>query len=120
MSTKTLLEIWKKLWNIKVTVMPIVNGAFGTVTKGLIQGLEDLEIRGRVETLQTTALLRRSEYWEKSRGLEETCCYSDSSEKPSTNADVKNFQGVKITINNSLMTNNIKATIDWNARELQG
>ena len=32
--------------------------ALGTVTKGLIQGLEDLEITGRVETIQTTALLR--------------------------------------------------------------
>ena len=28
------------------------------VTKGLIKGLEDLEIWGRVETIQTTALLR--------------------------------------------------------------
>ena len=25
----------KKLWNIKVTIIPIVIGAFGTVTKGL-------------------------------------------------------------------------------------
>ena len=48
----------KKLWNMKVTVIPIVIGALGTVTKGLIQGLKDLEIRGRVETIQTTALLR--------------------------------------------------------------
>ena len=39
-------------------VIPIVIGALGTVTKGLIQGLEDLEIRGRVETIQITALLR--------------------------------------------------------------
>ncbi len=31
---------------------------YSTVTKGLVQGLEDLEIRGRVETIQTTALLR--------------------------------------------------------------
>ena len=30
----------------------------GTVNKGLIKGLEDLEIRGKVETIQTTALLR--------------------------------------------------------------
>ena len=29
-------------------------GAFGTVTKGLLKGLEDLEIRGRVEITQTT------------------------------------------------------------------
>ena len=47
-----------KLWNMKVTVIPIVIGALGTVTKGLVQGLEDLEIRGRVETMQTTTLLR--------------------------------------------------------------
>ena len=47
-----------KLWNIKVTIVPIVIGALGTVTKGLLKGLEDLEVRGRVETIQTTALLR--------------------------------------------------------------
>ena len=45
----------KKLWNMKVTVIPIVIGAFGTVTKRLIQGLKDLEIRGREETIQTTS-----------------------------------------------------------------
>ena len=43
---------------MKVTVIPIVIGAFGTVTEGLIKGLEDLEIRGRLETIQTTALRR--------------------------------------------------------------
>ena len=48
----------KKLWNMKVTIIPIVIGALGTVTKGLIKGLEDLKTRGRVETIQTTALLR--------------------------------------------------------------
>ena len=34
-----------KLWNIKVTFIPIVIGAHGTVTKGLLKGLEDLKIR---------------------------------------------------------------------------
>ena len=48
----------KKLWNMKMTVILIVIGALGTVTKVLLQGLEDLEIRGQVETIQTTALLR--------------------------------------------------------------
>ena len=48
----------KKLWNMKVTFLPIVIGALGTVTEGLIKELEDLEIRGRVETIQTTTLLR--------------------------------------------------------------
>ena len=46
----------KTLWNMKVMVISIVTGTLGTVTKGLIKGLEDLEIRGRVETIQTTAL----------------------------------------------------------------
>ena len=45
----------KKLWNMQVTIIPIVIGAFGTVTKGLQKGLEALEVGGRVETIQTTA-----------------------------------------------------------------
>ena len=57
-SISTLLENWKKLWNMKVTIVPIVIGALGTITKGLLRGLEDLEVGGRVETIQTTALLR--------------------------------------------------------------
>ena len=52
----------KKLWNMKVTVIPIVIGAPATITKGLVQGLvqglEDLEIRGQVEIVQTITLLR--------------------------------------------------------------
>ena len=48
----------KKLWNMKITIVPIVIGALGTVTKGLLKGLEDLEVGRRVETIQTTALLR--------------------------------------------------------------
>ena len=48
----------KKTMNIKVTIIPIMIGAFGTVTKGLLKGLEDLEVGDRVETTQTTALLR--------------------------------------------------------------
>ena len=43
---------------MQVTIIQIVIGAFETVTKGLLKGLEDLEVGGRVETIQTTALLR--------------------------------------------------------------
>ena len=43
---------------MKVTIVPIVIGALGTITEGLLKGLEDLEFGGRVETIQTTALLR--------------------------------------------------------------
>ena len=48
----------KKLWKMKVTIIPIVIGAFGAVTKGSLKELEDLEVGGRVETIQTTTLLR--------------------------------------------------------------
>ena len=43
---------------MKVTIVPIVIGALGTVSKGLLKGPDDLEVGGRVETIQTTALLR--------------------------------------------------------------
>ena len=43
---------------MKMTVIPIVIGAFGTITKGLLKGLEDLEVGGRVGTIKTTAMLR--------------------------------------------------------------
>ena len=48
----------KKTWNMKETVIPIIIGALGTVMKGLVKGLEDMEITGRVETIQTNALQR--------------------------------------------------------------
>ena len=34
----------KKLRNMKVVIVPILIGAFGTITKGLSKGLEDLEV----------------------------------------------------------------------------
>ena len=56
---------------MKVTVIPVVIGTLGTVTKGLVQGLEDLEIRGCVETIQATVpkLLRLV------RKLKRVLCY---------------------------------------------
>ena len=33
-----------KKWNMKGTIIPVVIDAFGTVTKGLLKGLEDLEL----------------------------------------------------------------------------
>ena len=78
----------KKLWNIKVTIIPIVIGAFSTVTKELFKGLENLKVGWRVAAIRTAA------NWEESCRLEETCCHSNSSERPSGNADVKNSPGV--------------------------
>ena len=46
-----IIIIMIKLWNMKVTIVPFVIGAFGTVTKRLVKVLEDLEVGGRVETI---------------------------------------------------------------------
>ena len=43
---------------MKVTIVPIVIGVLGTITKGLLKGLEDSEVGRWVETIQTTTLLR--------------------------------------------------------------
>ena len=47
----------KKRWTKKVTVIPIVIGALGTSHQTIDKGLENLETRGQVETIQMTALL---------------------------------------------------------------
>ena len=69
---------------MKVTIISIVIGALGTVTKGLVQGLED--------EWRPSKLLHysdRLEYREESWRLKETCCHLDFSERPSANADGK-------------------------------
>ena len=54
---------------MKVTIIPIVIGAFGSVTLGLLKGLKDLEVRRRVETIQTTTLLRSARILSRVRDL---------------------------------------------------
>ena len=43
---------------MRVTVIPIVVGALGSVPKGLVKKQEELEIRGRIKTIQTTEFVR--------------------------------------------------------------
>ena len=43
---------------MKMAVIQIVIDALGAIPKGLVKEQEELEIRGQVETIQTTALLR--------------------------------------------------------------
>ena len=72
-----------------MTITPIVIGAFGIVTKGLLKGLEDLEIGGRVETIQTSTLLRTARILRRVGRLEEISCHSNFSGRPSALADMK-------------------------------
>ena len=41
---------------MKATVIPVVIGELETVPKGLLKGLEDMEIRKQEELILTTAL----------------------------------------------------------------
>ena len=43
-----LVRELKKLWNIKVTVIPIVVGTLGIIPKGLEKRLGELEISGKI------------------------------------------------------------------------
>ena len=48
----------RTLWNVTVTVVPIIVGALGMVSKSLEKGQEEREISGRIKTILTTAFLR--------------------------------------------------------------
>ena len=76
---------------------PIVTGALGTVSKGLVKRLEKLEIRGRIETIKTTALLRLARLLKKGRKLE-TCGLSNSTERPPALVGVKKSPAVILVL----------------------
>ena len=58
---------------MKVTIVPIVIGAFGTVTKGLLKGWEDLEVGGCGDRPNYSIIENDIiDYWEESWRLEET------------------------------------------------
>ena len=98
----------KNLWNMKGTVILIEIGALGTITKGLVQGQEDLEIMERVEP----SCWDLPEYWEESWRFEKTCCHSDYGEKTSANAGVKISQ--RRNNNNNNWKRNLNLTIRTN------
>ena len=79
----------KKLWDMKVKMIPIVVGALETVPKNLEKRLNELEIKGELKPSRPQQYLE--EFWR----LEETCCHSDFSEKPTVKADMKTLQGEK-------------------------
>ena len=88
----------KKLWNMKVTIVPIVIGSLGTILKR----------PGRLGNWWTSrdypndSIAENGQNADTSPGREETCCHPDSSEKPSANTDVKNSNGVNNNNNNNI------------------
>ena len=81
---------WKTLWNIKVTIIPIMIGSFGTVTKGFWKGMEDLELEGRVVTIQTTILLVTARIMTRVWVTKRDLLLLKPQCKPSAKTDVKN------------------------------
>ena len=60
-NTGNFLLRWKSyVQNMKITVILIIGGAHDTVHKGPEKRLGELEIRRRIETIQTTALLNQT------------------------------------------------------------
>ena len=79
---------------MKVTVIPIVIDALGTITKGLLQGLEDMKIRERVKTIQDhpKTIAEIGQKTKKSPGGLRRLAVTYTRGKPSANADEKNTQ----------------------------
>ena len=78
----------KKLWNMKVTFIAIVIDALGTVPKGLLKGLHNLEVGGRVISIQTTALLRLSRILRRVLERWGDLCHSKPSKRLSAAAKI--------------------------------
>ena len=55
----------KKMWNIQVTIIPIVIGAFGKITKGLLKRMEDLKVGGHH---RNDSIIENGQNTEKSPG----------------------------------------------------
>ena len=83
---------------MKVTVIPIVIGALGTIPKGLVKKLKELRIGELAEIIQTTTLLRSIRKYGKIPGDLRRLAVTHFSERPSADVGVKNPQGVMIII----------------------
>jgi len=50
----------KKMWNMKCTIIPIITGATGIVTRSLRKSLEAVPGKRSIDSLQKTAVLGTS------------------------------------------------------------
>ena len=75
--------IKKKLWNIKIAVVPMLIVAVGTVSKGFVRKLDELKWENERRSSKLQHCWEQPEYWEESWRLEETYCHLDFGERPS-------------------------------------
>ena len=89
---KTLPENWKKLWNMKMAVIPVALREWSP--KAWSRGWKSWKSVDELRPSKTT-VLRSARI---SRRVLEICRHSDSSERPSAIAGVKNLQGIIMMI----------------------
>ena len=80
----------KKLWNMKVTIIPIVIGVIWHSHQRILK--ETRGLGGRRTSGEHPNCIIENGHNTASRRFEETCCYSNSSEKPSAKTHVKTLK----------------------------
>jgi hypothetical protein len=55
----------QRMWNLKCTIVPVINGATGIVTKSLRKNLEAIPVKHSIDSLQQTAVLGTSHIMRK-------------------------------------------------------
>ena len=50
----------QRIWNLKCTIVPVITGATGIVTRSLRKNLEDIPGKHSMDSLQKTAILGTS------------------------------------------------------------
>jgi hypothetical protein len=53
---KSLCIEIQRMWNLKCTIIPVINGATGIVTRGLRKNLEAVPGKHSIDSLQKTAI----------------------------------------------------------------
>jgi len=57
---KSLFIEIQRMWNLKYTIVPVITGATGIVTRSLRKNLEAVPGKHSIDSLQKTAILRTS------------------------------------------------------------
>ena len=85
---------------MKMTVITIIVGALVIINKNLLEKNKnktgDRESKKELKLFRLQHCHDQQEYWDMYRRGEETCCYLDSSEKPTVSTDMKSSQGIII------------------------
>jgi hypothetical protein len=57
---KSLGTVIQRMWNLKCTIIPVITGATGIVTRSLRKNLEAIPGKHSIDSLQKTAILGKS------------------------------------------------------------